>query len=277
MPELPEVETVRRGLHRRFVGQQLHGVEVYHPRTVRRHLAGMADFSARLVDRTISDTGRRGKFMWLTLDDETTLLCHLGMSGQFLAQEADHPTHKHLRTRFRFTSGQTQLWFVDQRTFGHLQLSDVTGNVPQAIEHIGPDPFEGEFDIDACARRLRSRRSPIKTALLDQSLVSGIGNIYADEALWRSGVHGLRRCSHLAIDEAHTILKHAREVMAEAIEAGGTSFDDLYVNTNGESGYFERSLDAYGRAGQPCRCCQSIMRREVIGGRSSYSCPRCQS
>lgn len=276
MPELPEVETVRSGLHARFVGASISKVEVYHPRSIRHHLAGAIDFAGRLAGRTFIDSGRRGKFMWLALDDDALLLCHLGMSGQFLAQSDSEIDHKHLRTRFQFATVGPQLWFIDQRTFGHLQLCEPEGNIPAAIRHIAPDPFEEDFDLDQCITRLQQRRTAIKSALLDQGLVSGVGNIYADEALWRSGIHGKRRADRVSRSEAAQLLADCRDVMAEAIAEGGTSFDELYVDTNGESGYFERRLDAYGRAGQPCRRCGIPMQREVIGGRSSHSCPHCQ-
>lgn len=276
MPELPEVETVRMGLHARFVGSAIAKAEVYHPRAIRQHLAGPIDFAGRVAGRSIVGSGRRGKFLWLTLDDDALLLCHLGMSGQFLAQDDTQLDHTHLRIRFQFSTHDTQLWFVDQRTFGHVQMSEPAGSVPTAISHIAPDPFEAEFDLERCINRLRNKRTPVKTALLDQSLVSGIGNIYADEALWRSAIHGKRRTDRISAAAARQLLTHARDVMTEAINAGGTSFDELYVNTNGESGYFERRLDAYGRAGQPCRRCDTLLQREVIGGRSSHSCPQCQ-
>lgn len=276
MPELPEVETVRMGLHSRFVGASIAKAEVYHPRAIRQHLAGPTDFAGRVAGRSIIGTGRRGKFLWLTLEDDALMLCHLGMSGQFLAQEDSQLDHVHLRIRFQFSTQDAQLWFVDQRTFGHVQMSEPAGTVPAAISHIAPDPFEAEFDPERWVKRLSNKRTAIKTALLDQNLVSGIGNIYADEALWRSGIHGKRRADRISAATARQLLTHAKEVMSEAISAGGTSFDELYVNTNGESGYFERRLDAYGRAGQPCRRCQTPMQREVIGGRSSHSCPSCQ-
>ena len=246
-------------------------------RVARRHLAGPGDLAARLSDVTVTAARRRGKYLWLALDGEDTLIVHLGMSGQLLVEAADAPLEKHCHARFDFADDGPQLRFVDQRTFGGLALSAVgEGGIPDAVAHIAPDPFEDAFDQRAVVRRMKQRDSAVKRALLDQTLVSGIGNIYADEALWRAGVHGERLCSALTRPSLHRILDHAREVMTAALAQGGTSFDALYVNVNGASGYFDRSLHAYGREGTPCDRCGAPMRREAFMNRSSYSCPVCQ-
>ena len=199
------------------------------------------------------------------------------MSGQLLVEEAGAPEEKHLHARFTFADGGPELRFVDQRTFGGMALSDLTPEgIPEAIAHIAPDPLERGFDQRAVLARMRTRESAVKRALLDQGLVSGVGNIYADEALWRAQVHGERLCSALTRPALSRILDHARDVMLEALGQGGTSFDALYVNVNGASGYFDRSLNAYGQEGRPCRRCGTPIRRESFMNRSSYSCPRCQ-
>ena len=276
MPELPEVETVRRGLDRWAVGRRIADVEVFGPRTVRRHPAGPADFAARLRGRRVDAACRRGKYLWLRLDDGSHLLAHLGMSGQFLAAETGTPDPLHLRARFRFSDAGPEIRFVDQRTFGGLAIDDAACEVPAAVAHIALDPIDPAFDDAGFAERLRRRRTGVKRALLDQSLISGVGNIYADEALWRARMHYERGTDSLSRADVTRLLGAVREVLGEAIDAGGTSFDALYVNVNGESGYFDRSLSAYGREGEPCLRCGTAIRRERFMNRSSYRCPRCQ-
>ncbi|SDK15706.1 bifunctional DNA-formamidopyrimidine glycosylase/DNA-(apurinic or apyrimidinic site) lyase [Nonomuraea jiangxiensis] len=277
MPELPEVEVVRRGLAQWVVGRQLAAAEVLHPRAIRRHLPGADEFAERLKGRALLSAERRGKYLWLPLSgDEEALMAHLGMSGQLLIVEPDSPLEKHLRVRMRFEDGGPDLRFVDQRTFGHVMLSSLVGGVPEPISHIAPDPFEEAFDEAEFARRLKAKRTEIKRALLDQSLISGVGNIYADEALWIAKLHWARPTWTLTRPKITELLTAVRTVMAAALQQGGTSFDSLYVNVNGESGYFDRSLEAYGRRDLPCSRCGTPIRREVFMNRSSYSCPRCQ-
>src|SRR4051812_29529456 len=277
MPELPEVEVVRRGLAAHVTGRTITAVRVHHPRAVRRHEAGPADLTARLLDTQITGTGRRGKYMWLTLDDGSALVVHLGMSGQMLLGEV--PNENHLRIAALLDDG-TALSFVDQRTFGGWMLADMVTvdgtDVPVPVAHVARDPLDSRFNRDGVVTVLRRKHSEIKRQLLDQTVVSGIGNIYADEALWRAKINGGRLASSLTRKQLGELLDAAAEVMTEALGQGGTSFDSLYVNVNGESGYFERSLDAYGREGEPCRRCGAIMRREKFMNRSSFYCPRCQ-
>ncbi|GAA2351711.1 bifunctional DNA-formamidopyrimidine glycosylase/DNA-(apurinic or apyrimidinic site) lyase [Streptomyces cuspidosporus] len=282
MPELPEVEVVRRGLERWISGRTIAEVQVLHPRAVRRHLGGGEDFAARLGGRRPGVARRRGKYLWLPLEDgEESVLAHLGMSGQLLVQPHDAPDEKHLRIRVRFAdSVGTELRFVDQRTFGGLSLHEAVpgaaDGLPAAIAHIARDPLDPAFDEAAFHAALRRRRTTLKRALLDQSLISGVGNIYADEALWRARLHYDRPTATLTRSRSAELLDHVREVMSAALAVGGTSFDSLYVNVNGESGYFERSLDAYGRENEPCRRCATPLRRRPWMNRSSYFCPRCQ-
>ena len=276
MPELPEVEVVRRGLELGVAGRTVADVAVTHPRAVRRHDAGAADFAARLSGRTVAAVRRRGKYLWLPLDSGDALTGHLGMSGQLLVVPADAPLQKHLHVRVRFTDGGRELRFVDQRTFGGLLVVADGDPVPPLLAHIARDPLDPAFDDDAFVAGLRRRRTGVKRALLDQTLVSGIGNIYADETLWRARLHGERPTDVLTRPAARRLLGHARDVLREAIAAGGTSFDALYVSVEGVSGLFERSLDAYGREGLPCRRCGTPIRRESFMNRSSASCPRCQ-
>ncbi|MFQ3557463.1 bifunctional DNA-formamidopyrimidine glycosylase/DNA-(apurinic or apyrimidinic site) lyase [Streptomyces gramineus] len=279
MPELPEVEVVRRGLERWVAHRVVAETEVLHPRAVRRHLAGADDFTHRLKGHRLGTPSRRGKYLWLPLEDTgQSILAHLGMSGQLLVQPHEAAAEKHLRIRIRFADGLgTELRFVDQRTFGGLSLHDNTlDGLPDVIAHIARDPLDPLFDDEAFHQALRRKRSTIKRALLDQSLISGVGNIYADEALWRARIHYERPTAGFTRPRTAELLGHVRDVMNAALSVGGTSFDSLYVNVNGESGYFDRSLDAYGREGLPCRRCGTPMRRRPWMNRSSYFCPACQ-
>ena len=302
MPELPEVEVVRRGLHDHIVGRRIDTASFFGSRVTRRHLPGPVDLADRLRGNVVHAAHRRGKYLWLVLEapdgHRQSLTIHLGMSGQLLVEAAAAPRETHLHATFDFADDGPQLRFVDQRTFGGMALADLvpdgsvqslsvqslnpqprlrqTWAIPESIIHIAPDPLEPAFDQGAVIARLKLRHTAVKRSLLDQGLVSGIGNIYADEALWRSEVHGERRAAALSKPVLGRLIDHARDVMLEALTQGGTSFDALYVNVNGASGFFDRSLSAYGRAGQPCPRCGTPIRREAFMNRSSYSCPRCQ-
>ena len=275
MPELPEVEIVRRGLQLHITGRTIDSVQLLHPRVVRRHLPGPDDFAAAIRGRVITGARRRGKYLWLPLGEDA-VLAHLGMSGQLLVGDPARPLSAHVRARFTFRDAGPDLRFTDQRTFGHLAIAPGGAVLPAAISHIAPDPLQPDFDLTALTARIRARRTGIKRALLDQSLVSGIGNIYADEALWHARLHWARPSETLTRGEVARLLAAVQQVFSDALDAGGTSFDSLYVNVNGQSGYFERSLAVYGRAGQPCRRCGSVIRRDAFMNRSSFSCPKCQ-
>ncbi|MEV6739966.1 bifunctional DNA-formamidopyrimidine glycosylase/DNA-(apurinic or apyrimidinic site) lyase [Streptomyces sp. NPDC051104] len=279
MPELPEVEVVRRGLERWVAHRTVAEVEVLHPRSVRRHLAGGDDFAHRLKGQRTGTPSRRGKYLWIPVETTgTAILAHLGMSGQLLVQPHRAPDEKHLRIRVSFDDAlATELRFVDQRTFGGLSLHETAPDgLPDVIAHIARDPLDPLFDDEAFHQALRRKRTTIKRALLDQSLISGVGNIYADEALWRSRIHFERPTAGFTRPRTAELLGHIRDVMNAALAVGGTSFDSLYVNVNGESGYFDRSLDAYSREGEPCRRCTTPLRRRPWMNRSSYFCPSCQ-
>ena len=286
MPELPEVEVVRRGLADHVVGRAFSHAAVTSDRAARRHLPGKEDLADQLSGRLVASAQRRGKYLWLTFaaPHDDVLVVHLGMSGQMLVEPAQAPREKHAHAIFDLTDraeaqGQ-QLRFVDQRTFGGLYLDDVTlahaRRVPQSVSHIAPDPLEGVFDTDGVARRMRSKDVAVKRMLLDQTVISGVGNIYADEALWRARIHGRRLGSSVSQAKLVELLRHISDVMEEALDQGGTSFDALYVNVNGASGYFDRSLNAYGQQGRPCRRCGGLIVRETFMNRGSHFCPRCQ-
>jgi formamidopyrimidine-DNA glycosylase len=288
MPELPEVEVVRRGLERWVAGRTVAAVEIHHPRAVRRHLEGAEHFVEALTGRTLTAAHRRGKYLWLPLAEAEgassgrALVAHLGMSGQLLVEKPSAPDETHLRARFTFTDGGRELRFVDQRTFGGLAVEEApsTGegaeNIPSRLAHIAIDPLDATFDEAAFSAALRRRRTEVKRALLDQTLIGGVGNIYADEALWRARLHGARPTDKLTRVQVNDLLDGVRDVLGEALAQGGTSFDSLYVDVNGQSGYFSRFLAVYGQADRPCPRCGTAIRRESFMNRSSYSCPTCQ-
>lgn len=282
MPELPEVEVVRRGLDTWVLGRPIETVEVYNPRAIRRHTAGPLHFAEVLTGRSLLAAHRRGKYLWLPTDGGDAVVGHLGMSGQLLVQPPDAPDETHLRVRLTFADSGPELRFVDQRTFGGLSVEPLPApgadreNVPPGIAHIARDPLDPLFDADAFGVALRRKRTGVKRALLDQTLISGVGNIYADEALWRARLHYARPTETLTGAQVAALLDAVAAVMGEALDQGGTSFDALYVNVNGESGYFDRSLAAYGQEGEPCPRCGTPIRRDAFMNRSSYTCPTCQ-
>ena len=319
MPELPEVETVRDGLARHVTGRVVTGVEVLRDYSVRRHEGGPESFRGQLVGQHVGAAVRRGKYLWLLLSQTpadtsghiplpdgaaptgahvTALMAHLGMSGQLLVRSGTAAVDKvpHLRVRLELSALPGEpgtprtLDFVDQRTFGHLSVTDLAptadggpggrgsalAEIPEPAAHIARDLLDPALRRDDLTKAIRRRRTGIKRALLDQRLVSGVGNIYADEALWRAGLHYARPTDTLRLAEAHRVLDAAEEVMREALAQGGTSFDDLYVNVNGQSGYFSRSLAVYGREGEECTRCGALVRRDEFMNRSSYTCPVCQ-
>lgn len=277
MPELPEVETVRSGLEKYVVGKRISAVQTFHPRTIKQ--GSIAPLSAA-VGSKIQAVKRRGKFLWLELDRDFTLVAHLGMSGQLLVQPSSAPIQSHLRARLSLSSrlgkGRDEIRFIDQRTFGWLSIEEQNKGIPRCVEHIAFDPFEVEFDIKQVVAKIKSKRCAIKPAILNQEVLSGVGNIYADEALWRAQIHPEVICEDLSEAEIKKVITAAISVMKSAIKAGGTSFDQQYKNVNGESGYFSRSLKVYGREGEKCSRCGSTIHRIAFANRSSHFCPRCQ-
>jgi len=275
MPELPEVETVRRGLSHLLTGYTFRSAQDLHPRLLKP--ASLAPISA-VIGARITNINRRGKFLWFELDRDQTLVAHLGMSGQFLIAQKDRPAPGHVRAQFRLSRGlnKRDLAFSDQRTFGWLSVEQLTNGIPQSALHIAVDPFDPLFDRTAVINRMKSRKAAIKSVILNQEIMSGVGNIYADESLWRAKIHPETPANDLTTRKIGTLIDAATEVMAEAIKAGGTSFDSLYINVNGESGFFETSLAAYGQEHQPCPRCGREIKRIAFGGRSSHFCPKCQ-
>lgn len=298
MPELPEVEVVRAGLEALVRGATITDVRIFRDSCVRLTPGGPGEFADAVFGGRIEEVARRGKFLWLPLagdDAEPTfaLSAHLGMSGQFRVSEGKSPApHAHCRARFTLerASQRLTLDFLDQRTFGYLHAEALTPTgdgkpggegtarplVPASVAHIARDALDPHLDLAATTARLRAGVRGVKQVLLDQTVMSGVGNIYADEALWRARLHPQRPAHTVSARAARDLVTHAQEVMRAALAQGGTSFDALYVNVNGESGYFSRSLDAYGRAGEPCSRCGTPLSRAIVGGRSTHWCHRCQ-
>jgi formamidopyrimidine-DNA glycosylase len=275
VPELPEVETVRRGLVSLVKGYKIITAQDLHPRALKSE--SIAPLKS-IQGAKIVDLNRRGKFLWFVLDRPQVLVAHLGMSGQFLIHQHGHPKAKHVRAQFELAKQmrKRELVFNDQRTFGWLSVEETTDGVPSSAQHIARDPFDPKFNLDATIEAFAKRRIRIKTALLNQEIMSGVGNIYADETLWRAKIHPEISTADLSKKKIESIIGFASEVMGEAVKQGGTSFDDLYINVNGESGYFEQALAAYGRTDQPCPRCGTPIKRITFGARSSHFCPRCQ-
>jgi len=275
MPELPEVETVRRGLAHFLIGYRFTSAAGLHPRVLKP--ASLQPLGA-VVGAKIKSVNRRGKFLWFELDRDQALVAHLGMSGQFLVARKDRPAPGHVRARFDLSKGlkKQELLFSDQRTFGWLSVEELTDGIPQSALHIARDPFDSAFNRSAVIAAMKSRKAAIKSVILNQEIMSGVGNIYADESLWRAKIHPEIPAADLSTRKITSLVDAAIEVMAEAIEVGGTSFDAMYINVNGESGFFETSLAAYGQEGEPCPRCGRQIRRIAFGNRSSYFCPKCQ-
>ena len=291
MPELPEVEVVRAGLEPAVTGARVEAITVFDQRSLRRHDGPSEDFVDQLTGRTIVSAERRGKFLWLPLAGHgldagpQALVVHLGMSGQVLLR--DRATDDNL-TRIRIElehvdHGPLRLNFVDQRIFGSMAIDSLAPTVdhpeqlvPSAVAHIARDPLDERFDDRLFYERLSRRNSGIKRALLDQTLISGIGNIYADESLWAARIHYEQSAASLSRAKARLLLAEVRLVLAKALGEGGTSFDAQYVNVNGASGYFSHSLNAYGQQGNPCPRCGTLIVRESFMNRGSHFCPKCQ-
>lgn len=283
MPELPEVETVRRGLETHVESFSIQKVEIFDKRSLKRNLGSQKAFARELEGLRLGSFERRGKFLWIPLSGSRCLVTHLGMSGQVLVRNQDSPEDKCERIRLIVSRGNKTLEvrFVDQRLFGGMYLDDLVTDadgrkIPASITHIASDPLESTFDFDQVVEAISKRLAGIKSLLLNQGILSGIGNIYADETLWLTKTHYLTPGSEISKQKLRSLIETAKTVLQEAVEQGGTSFDEQYKNVNGESGYFSQSLNAYGQTGLPCPRCKTPIRREAWSNRGSHFCPRCQ-
>lgn len=284
MPELPEVETVRRGLAAKLTQAKIAKVQVFNDRAIREHVLGKRDFTAQLRGKTLQHFSRRGKFLWAPLtgpkEQDLALVMHLGMSGQALVRPVGSDIGKHVRVKFEFVDSDWELHFTDQRTFGGMLLDELINvdgeRLPQRVMHIARDALDPKFDLAATVQAIAGRSTGIKNLLLNQSVVAGIGNIYADEALWLAQIHYATAGNRLSRPKIELLLQSAQTVMRSALEVGGTSFDEQYVDADGNAGWFSIQLNAYGQTGEPCARCGRPIVREAWANRSSHRCPRCQ-
>ena len=275
MPELPEVETVRRGLNERTLNRRVTAVEVLLDRTIA--YPSVVDFQAGLVGTAFKTWHRRGKYLIGELaDDAGHVGVHLRMTGQALWTKPEVPLEKH--TRVRFLMGDQELRYVDQRTFGQIWWVPpgvAPPDVIQGLQRLGPEPFDAAFSDEYLATWMRDRKRPIKNALLDQSLVAGVGNIYADESLFLSGINPLTHCASLKPKQLSTLRAHIIEVLQTSISASGTTLRD-YRTVDGVNGNYGSQAWVYGQDGQPCRVCATTIERVKLAGRSAHFCPKCQ-
>ncbi|MBG1261416.1 DNA-formamidopyrimidine glycosylase [Nostoc commune] len=287
MPELPEVETVRRGLNQLTLNQEITGGDVLLDRTI-AYPFSVGEFVDGIkksaypggVGAAIATWHRRGKYLLAELSSPCStswLGVHLRMTGQLLWVHRDEPLHKHTRVRL-FFGDQQELRFVDQRTFGKMWWVPpgvAVESIMTGLAILAADPFSPEFTVEYLASKLQNRRRPIKTALLDQSVVAGLGNIYADEALFKSGILPETLCIDLQLKQIERLRTAIIQVLETSIEAGGTTFSN-FLSVKGVNGNYGGVAWVYNRAGEPCRVCGTPIQRIRLGGRSSHFCPQCQ-
>jgi len=276
LPELPEVEMTRRHLDDAIKGRRLTRVRTTNPRTARYNAGGPTEVDERLEGRTVLGVGRKGKFLSAPLDDGQTLVAHLGMSGRFTVGEAseDEPAHTHFRARL---DDGREVRFIDPRTFGFVAVVTSDEMEGSGLSRVGPDAWDTTPSVEDLAAALARRTAPVKALLLDQVIVSGLGNIYADEALHQAGIHPLRPGGSLSEAELKRLLEATRTVLGDAIDNGGTSLDDMtYLLPDGRAGENLERLRVYGRTDLPCPNCGTPVQRIVIRARSSHFCPDCQ-
>lgn len=295
MPELPEVETVRSGLASSILGFTISDVEIFDVRSLKKNSGGPKSFVREATGAKLTKVVRRGKFFWFPIAQERALVGHLGMSGQILVRRLGEPEDKCTRVVFSVSKGRSskEIRFIDQRLFGGLYFDDLVPTqdghpagfapesavdplIPGSASHIARDLLDPFFDAKAVVAKLLTRKTGIKNVLLDQNLLSGVGNIYADEALWLAKLHYNTPAGNLSKKKAHELIAITQDVLRKAVAEGGTSFDEQYKNVNGESGYFAVSLNAYGQTDEPCPRCGTPIRREAWSNRGSHFCPRCQ-
>ena len=275
MPELPEVETVRRGLELGATGKKIAKVDVLHSRATKANsLLNLKSLEGKDIEKVL----RRGKFLWFKLGSSDFLVAHLGMTGVFKFAEVGDSDERHLRVRATLSDEaghKSELRFIDPRTFGWLAV-DGGGLEPALVARVGRDVFDPLFDKEAVVKSYLSRGAQIKTLLLDQKIMSGVGNIYADEALWLAKIHPERAASGISRKKMGLLIDSAKEVMLKSLDKGGTTFDGMYTDVKGEKGYFMKDLNVYGRGGGKCYRCKSVIKRIPFMGRSSHFCPKCQ-
>lgn len=274
VPELPEVEITRRHLSDALAGRTLAAVEIRHERTT-RYNASISEVASRLTGRRVIAVGRRGKFLEISLDDGQTMVVHLGMSGRWAIDPLTEAPHTHFVATL---DDGTRVAYVDPRTFGFVAVYDEDDIEDSGSRRVGPDAWASPPTVAELTRALDGRTAPIKALLLDQRPMSGLGNIYADEVLFRAGIHPATPGGNVDSDALNRLMDAVREVLGAAIEAGGTTLDDLaYLLPDGRAGENLSQIAVYGREGEPCDRCGTPIERVVIRARSSHFCPSCQS
>lgn len=272
MPELPEVETVRRGLEKLVLDKKVKKVDVLYEKMI---VGDAKEFADKLTGQTIEKIGRRGKYLLFYFSNDLTMISHLRMEGKYYVKKPTDELSKHTHVIFWLDDG-TQLRYNDVRKFGRMQLVK-TGTEEQVsgLTKLGPEPTEKDFDANTFYKQLQKKKKNIKTALLDQTLVTGLGNIYVDEVLWQSKIHPLTACQKLTLEKANTLHDNIISELDKAIKAGGTTIRS-YTDAFQKTGNFQFELDVYGRAGEPCRRCQTKIEKIVVGQRGTHFCPKCQ-
>lgn len=308
MPELPEVETVRAGLAEALTNSRVQSIQIFDERSLKRHLAGPKDFVNTLTGAKILAVVRRGKFLWMPLEldgakadgKQHALVGHLGMSGQMFLRKASDPEDKLTRVVISLETSNkksVEFRFIDQRIFGSLAIDELVPTddgkpggytstsaenkwwqnlIPASAAHIARDPLDASFDLEKVRAKFAKKHSGIKRVLLDQQVLSGVGNIYADEALWATKLHYDQPTDTISKSSFDQLMFEVKRILEAAVAEGGTSFDEQYKNVNGESGYFEVSLNAYGMTDRPCNRCGKAIKRDSWMNRGSHFCPNCQ-
>lgn len=273
MPELPEVETVRRTLKELILHKQIQSVSISWPKIIKRPLE-VEQFSDALVGQTILDIKRRGKFL-LFYTEIYALVSHLRMEGRYALSESNEPVDKHTHVIFHFTDG-SELRYRDVRKFGTMHLfkkGDEFSTSPLSL--LGPEPLDDTFDINQFLAKLANKKRNIKSVLLDQTVVVGLGNIYVDEALFKAGIHPVRMAQSLSQSEVLTLYEQIVDTLSEAVKKGGSTVRS-YVNSQGQMGMFQLEHNVYGRKGEDCKVCGTPLVKIVVGGRGTVFCPSCQ-
>ena len=278
MPELPEVEVMRRDLEREVVGKKIKAVEVTGTRSVRRH-KNRKEFITVLTGRKITAVQRRGKYLIVKLDGTDALIVHLGMSGQLLrAKTAREKAPKHTHVAITFTQGGL-LRFVDPRTFGEMFIASYDDlEQVEELAHLGLDPLETALSWDLFGRMLAEKKTKLKPLLMDQKFIAGIGNVYSDEILFEAGLKWERQSDSLSQQEVRRLYRAISETLNGAVKYRGSSLaDEQYVDLFGKPGEYQGELKVYGREGEPCRRCRTPIQTVKVAQRTSYFCPQCQS
>ncbi len=273
MPELPEVETIRKTLEKLILEKEIENISVHWPKIIQKP-DDIDHFKQLLIGETFRNIKRRGKFLMFYLDDHV-LVSHLRMEGKYRVVAANEPINKYTHVIFHFTDG-TELRYNDVRKFGTMHVFPIGTELNEKpLQLLGPDPFEDAYTFDYMYQKLQRTARNIKVALLDQTIIAGLGNIYVDEVLFLSQIHPERKANSLSNPEVKVIFDYAKKVLSEAVDRGGTTIRS-YVDGNGEMGMFQQDLFVYGQEEQPCKHCGEAIEKMKVAGRGTHICPSCQ-